>query len=269
MLRIILLSGLLFFCKLASGQDIIVRTNNDSIKAKVIEITVDKIKFQYASMQNGPILEIAKNLVKEIIYANGSRLTIVFNPYEVSKDLFIQERAHAFKLDLIAPLLNHFTLGYEIKLKMGRNLELKAGIILPYVWEDLNYAEGFFVKGGLKFVKLTDSYLKGLKYIHPLKGSYFKPEFIFGKYTRHEDNTRVSYTNYGLNVLFGKQSILWNFMTFDFAAGLGLGYQDYRYEEDSLIDKEDVDFNYAYSHLFLGKKIPIIISGVVMIGIVY
>ena len=130
MLRFLLLFGLLFVYRSASGQDIIIRTNNDSIKAKIIEITVDKIKFQYTSMQNGPVLEIGKNLVKEIIYANGSRLTIVFNPYEVDKDLFIQERAHAIKFDIVAPFLNHFTLGYEVKLKMGKK-ELQTYIIKP------------------------------------------------------------------------------------------------------------------------------------------
>ena len=268
MVRILFLFSLLILFRTASGQDIIVRTNNDSIKAKVIEITIDKIKFQYASMQGGPILEIAKNLVKEIIYSNGSRLTIVFNPYEVSKDLYIQERSHAIKADIVAPFLNHFTFAYEMKLKTGRNIEVKVGIIKPFVWQDLGYAEGFFVKAGLKFVKLTDSYLKGLKYIHPLKGSYLKPEIIFGSFWRNEDDNKIYYTNIGLNLLFGKQAILWNFMTFDVCGGLGLGLQNYKYEDPS-IDHEDVDFNYAYSHIFLGKKLPIIISGAMTIGVVF
>ena len=277
MFRLLIVLGLFCACLSVSGQDIIVRTNNDSIKAKIIEVTVDKIKFKYASMEHGPILEIGKNLVKEIIYANGSRLTIVYNPYEVSKDLFIHERAHAVKFDIIAPLLNHFTFGYEHRLKMGKkdgknlgkNLEVKAGIIAPYVWEELNYAEGYFVKAGIKFVKLSDSYLKGLRYIHPLKGSYFKPEIIFGTFKRNEDSTKIEYTNFGLNVLFGKQAILWNRMTFDVCGGLGVGYQKYKYDEDKVSDKKDIDFNYAYSHLFLGNKIPIIISGGITIGYIF
>jgi hypothetical protein len=260
------------FCFLSSrgfSQDLIVRTNNDTIKAKVIEITVDKIKFRYNAKQHGPVLEIAKNLIKEIIYEDGSKLTIVFNPYEVSKDLYIHERAHAFKVDIVAPLLNHITIAYEFKLKMGKNLEFKAGLIKPYVWTQLNYAEGFFVRGVIKYVKLTDSYLKGLKYRHPLKGSYFKPEFIFGVYRRNEGNTKISYTNYGLNVIFGKQYILWNLFTLDYCGGLGVGIQSYTYAQDSITDKKDVDFNYAYSHLFFGKKIPIIITGGLTFGVVY
>jgi hypothetical protein len=220
-------------------------------------------------MQHGPILEIAKNLVKEIIYENGSKLTIVFNPYEVSKDMYIHERAHAIKVDVVAPLLNHITLAYEFKLKMGKNLEFKAGWIKPYVWQDLDYSEGFFIRGGMKFIRLTDSYLKGLRYRHPLKGSYFKPEFIFGIYRRNESHTWINYTNYGVNISFGKQYILWNILTLDYSAGLGIGFQNYTYPQDSLTDRKDVDFNYAYSHLFFGKKIPIIITGGLTLGIVY
>jgi hypothetical protein len=273
MIRLILVLSLLYACLSASGQDIIVRINNDTIRAKIIEITIDKIKFQYTNTTNGPVLEIGKNLVKEIIYVNGSKLTIVYNPYEVSKDLYIHERSHAIKFDIIAPLLNHFTFGYEMKLKMGKNLgknlEIKVGIIKPYVWKELNYAEGFFIKGGLKFVRLTDSYLKGLKYIHPLKGSYFKPELIFGTFKRNEDSTKVTYMNIGLNVLFGRQRILWNRMTFDFCGGLGFGFQTYKYDQDTNGKKEDIDFNYAYSHIFFGKKVPILISGGMTIGFIY
>ena len=251
------------------SQDIIVRTNNVTIRAKVIEITVDKIKFKYNRMEHGPVLEIPKNEVKEIIYKDGSKLTIVFNPYEVSKDMYVHERSHAIKADIFAIFFNHFTFAYEFKLKMGKNLEFKAGIIKPYVLKDLGPAEGFFIKGGIKFIKLTDSYLKGLKYRHPLKGAYYKPEFIFGMYTRRENNTDIKYTNYCIDVCFGKQFILWNLFTLDICGGLGLGIQNYTYSQDSTIDKQDVDFNYAYSHIFLGKKIPIIITGGCTLGVVY
>jgi hypothetical protein len=273
MIRLALVFILFCACLSVLGQDIIIRTNNDSIRAKIIEVTIDKVKFQYSNPQPGPVLEISKNLVKEIIYADGSKLTIVYDPYSVSSDLFINERKHAIKFDIIAPLLNHFTIGYEVKLKMGKNLgknlEVKVGIIHPYVWKELNYAEGFFVKAGLKFVRLTDSYLKGLKYIHPLKGAYFKPELIFGSFIRDEDSAKVTYNNIGLNVLFGKQRILWNRVTFDVCGGLGFGFQTYKYKEDSRTIKEEIDFNYAYSHIFFGKSIPIIITGGMTIGFIY
>ena len=74
----------------ALSQDIIVKSNNDSIRAKIIEINTENIRFRYFNMKVGPILQIHKNEVKEIIYENGSKLTILYNPYEVSSDLLIK-----------------------------------------------------------------------------------------------------------------------------------------------------------------------------------
>src|SRR5205085_6766483 len=77
------------------SQDIIVRTTNDSIRAKVIEITTDKIRFRYNNLKESPIQEIHKNNVKQIIYENGSKLNIVYNRYEVPADMIIREKKHA------------------------------------------------------------------------------------------------------------------------------------------------------------------------------
>jgi hypothetical protein len=245
------------------AQDIIVRSNNDSIKCKVIEITVDKIKFKYNNLPNERILEIHKNEVRQIIYENGSKLTIVYNPYEVSRDLMIPQRSIAMKIDLLAPLLNHFTVGYEIKIKTGRNLEIKGGFIGTNINTGLKHVEGYFVKAGVKFVKLTHSYMKGLKYVQPVAGSYLKPELTFGQFKRDEDFTKINYTNYVVSIIFGKQKVFNNRFTFDYFGGVGYGHQA------STSDKQDIDFNYAYSHLFFGKKIPIIITGGITAGIVY
>lgn len=242
------------------SQDIIVRTNNDSIRAKVVGITMDKIKFRYNNVKNGPVLEIHKNNVKQIIYENGSKLTIVYNRFEIPSDMIVHIRSHAIKVDLFSPLLNHFTIGYERKIKLGINLELKASIIGTNISKFINHSEGYFIKGGVKFIRLSDSYSKGLKYIHPLKGSYFKPEFIFGQYKKYEENKVVLYTHYVLDMVFGKQYLLSKKIAVDYYGGAGFGIQK---------SSMDNDFTYAYSHIFLGKKIPLIITGGLTIGFVF
>ncbi len=234
------------------SQDIIVRTNNDSIRAKVVEITKEKIKFRYNKLKDSPILEIHKNNVKQIIYENGSKLSIVYNRYEISSDMLIREKAHAFKVDLFAPLLNHFTFGYEKKLKLGINLEIKASIIGTNISTFINHAEGYFIKGGIKFIRLSDSFAKGLKYIHPLKGSYFKPEFIFSKYKKNENHEITSNTHLALDIIFGRQYLLSKTIGLDYYGGAGFGIQK---------SSKDNDFTYAFSHIFFGKKIPLIITG--------
>jgi hypothetical protein len=242
------------------GQDIIVRTNNDSIKAKVLDITSDKIKFRYNNLKDGTIHEIHKNEVKQIIYANGSKVTIVYNRYEVSSDMLIHERSHAIKVDILSPLFNHFTCSYEVKLRRGMNFELKGSLIGTNLNKQIEHSEGFFIRTGIKFIKCTPSYSKGLKYIPPLKGTYFKPELIYSQFKRDEENETISYKNYAIDLLFGRQYLLSKSIVLEYFAGFGFGLQS---------SSKDVDFNYAYSHLFLGKKIPLIISGGLMMGFVF
>ncbi|MBK8585821.1 MAG: hypothetical protein IPN88_10495 [Bacteroidetes bacterium] len=55
---------LLFFLSIISecveAQDIIVKANNDSLKVKIVQITLDKIKFRYHGIKSGQLLEIPK-----------------------------------------------------------------------------------------------------------------------------------------------------------------------------------------------------------------
>lgn len=258
--KLLLLVFSLFLSAKICAQDIIVRTNNDSIKAKVLEISKDKIKFRYKGVKDGVPLEIHKNEVKQIIYENGSKLTIVYNRYEVPSDMIIRERSHAIKVDLFSPLLNHFTVGYEMKLKLGMNLDVKASLIATNIASFLDHAEGYFFKGGVKFISLSNSYSKGLKYIHPMKGSYFKPELIFGQFKRIEEHQSVTYTNYVIDIVFGRQYMLNKVIALDYYGGAGFGIQN---------SSTASDFTYAYSHIFFGKNIPIIITGGLTLGFVF
>ena len=242
------------------SQDIIVRTNNDSIKAKVVGITPDKIRFKYKNSKESPVLEIHKNNVKQIIYENGSKLTIVYNRYEVPSEMVIHEKSHVVKIDLFAPLLNHFTLGYEMKLKLGKNLEIKAALIGTNISTFLKHSEGFFIKGGIKFIKLSNSYARGLKYINPIKGNYFKPELIFCQYKRDEESKFVLHTHLAIDIIFGRQYMISKKIALDYFGGVGFGIQN--------TDGVD-DFTYAYSHVFFCNKIPLILSGGLTMGYVY
>ena len=115
-------SLLIFFTivsKSVLAQDKIVKVNNDTLRVKIMQITLDKIKFRYHGMKSGQVLEIPKNQVKQIIYENGSSLTIVYNLFDVSKDLMIKDRFRAVKIDICAPLLNHITVAYDHKLRLG------------------------------------------------------------------------------------------------------------------------------------------------------
>lgn len=59
----------------ASAQDIIVKTDQTEIKAKVLEIEESKIKYKLFDHQDGPTYNIAKKEVFMIIYKSGKRET--------------------------------------------------------------------------------------------------------------------------------------------------------------------------------------------------
>ena len=232
-------------------------------------MTGEKIRFRYQGMKTGPVMEIPKNQIKSIVYENGSTLTIIYNPYEVSRDLSVPDKKQAIKGDIVAPFMNHITIGYERRLKMGMNLEIKGGIIGFRFNESLKYSEGFLVKAGLKFVKCTDAIYKGLKYKDPLKGSYFRPELIFSSFKTIEKNSTINYAHYTVNIAFGRQTVIKRRFLFDWYGSIGTGFKTTTYNLKSDYDSKEVDFNYAYSHLFFGKKLPLVLSGGISVGMVF
>ena len=246
--------------QLCHGQDIIIRTNNDTIRAYIIDIKKNVIKFIFTEDVDAQVYQLHKSLVKLILFEDGTKLSIISDPYDVPSDVFIDKREQAIKIDIVAPLLNHFTLSYERMLKKGLNLEVKGGLIATNVNTSIAHSEGFFVKAGVKFLSLRESYMKGLKYKQSHDGVYFKPELIYGRFKGDDKTGTIDYSNYAVNVLFGNQRVWSNRFLFDVFAGFGYGIQD---------SSNEVDFTYAFSHLFFGKKVPLIISAGVMMGIVF
>lgn len=55
------------------AQDIIIKTNREEIKAKIIEITDDAIKYKEFNFQDGPTRNIKISEVFMILYENGKR----------------------------------------------------------------------------------------------------------------------------------------------------------------------------------------------------
>ena len=55
------LPALLLVCGLtASAQDLIIRTNNDTLRAKVLDMGPTKIKYRIGNAKSAPVLEIYK-----------------------------------------------------------------------------------------------------------------------------------------------------------------------------------------------------------------
>lgn len=66
---------------LANAQDIIIMKNGDEIKAKILEVRFDDIKYRKYDENNGAEYSIAKNSVKGINYQSGLKETFEKEEY--------------------------------------------------------------------------------------------------------------------------------------------------------------------------------------------
>lgn len=65
---------LLCFCHMAThSQDVIIKTNGEEIKAKVIEVQQTEVKYKQHDNLDGPLFSITKSEVFLIKYENGSK----------------------------------------------------------------------------------------------------------------------------------------------------------------------------------------------------
>ena len=71
---ILLIFGL--FCAAgmdAAAQDVITRRNGEDIKAVIVEVTDDAIKYKRENLPDGPLFTISKADVLMVTYSDGSR----------------------------------------------------------------------------------------------------------------------------------------------------------------------------------------------------
>jgi hypothetical protein len=154
--------------------------------------------------------------------------------------------------------------------------------------------QGAAVRVGPKFLLGQDYYMKGMKYAHPMKGRYFKPEVIFTGFTVRGlkktiynpyptpptdvySDLRVGAISLMLN--YGRQFILGNSMTVAYSIGGGYAITSAKYtnpDYEKAISRQyyyyrDERNSYTqnlFSHLRIGNS-PFIISTTVTLGYVF
>ena len=109
--------------------DTLVTAYNYKIACKVTEIGEDEIKYKKAEMPDGPVYVIGKEKVRQIIFANGVKETIKRDELSMVPAPEVINQRRAIKIHPFSPMFNKITVGYEQVLKMGINLEAKAGYV--------------------------------------------------------------------------------------------------------------------------------------------
>lgn len=279
------------------AQDIIIKKNNEQIKAKILDIGTNEVKFKYWDAEDGPTITIKKDEIKSMTVKgkNNTQNTIGVNEDPMSAgNNKILDKTSSFKFHFFSPLSHHVAFSYEWMYKPGFNLETGFGIIGPGVGSRESTVEkdirprGGFVKVGAKFLlgNSSDFAVEGIRYAHPLKGRYIKMEVILNSFVRTSSldtsyasynywnnyytpsyvQVRKSYTNMAINLIYGRQFILGNTITAGWYAGFGYGFES---ETSSFNTSEYALANspQRYSHFYFGEKFPFTITYGFNIGI--
>jgi len=268
------------------AQDSLFYANGQVLVGQVEEVGLDIVRYRTPSAGSSVVVVAEKRDLLRVKLAGGQ--VFVFN--NVSTDVpatpEFMARKQAISLDVLAPALNHITMGYERVVGTRVSISVKAGYI--GLWERDDYDEelqdqGWLVKFGTRFILPPASKrYPSARDRHPLAGWYLRPELMYSYWSRNTYSydyfgpypvyngtpTKDYYSSLALNVVVGRQVLLGERCTFDLYGGLGYGAQ----WRNSVASTDQYGYNreeYSYSHVFFGTSTPLTASGGMLFGYVF
>ncbi|MGV9014040.1 MAG: hypothetical protein ACOH13_15720 [Flavobacteriales bacterium] len=272
-----------------SAQDSLFYSNGNIIVGQVEEIGTDAVTYRTSSSGNALQVTVAKQELLGLKLKEGQLLTFAEGGMGAAYSAAFASRKNAITFDVIAPALNHITIGYERVLDPGLSLVLKAGYIGLQKNKDL-YSEVYNAEGGLFTaglrINLPRSSARTLSpsAAHPFAGWYLRPELLFSAWTRKAYPHHLFYDPYvidqewrsadhfistALVLNVGRSWFLGEHITFDISGGLGYGAQwSDRAPAVNGAYGESYD-NYVFTHSFMGGIAPLVVCGGVRFGYVF
>lgn len=166
----------------AFAQDKIYKLKGPVVKAKVIEIGTDEIKYRLFDSPDGPIYVVDKSTLNRIEFADG-RVEKYKVSYKDSQN-YEGQLTKAVKINFLAPLLGYSQFSFEKSVSPLKSYEFGVGIIgagknyqINDYYVNRQYqpykrnAFGGFVDAGYKFNKLPNFFGKGVRMTHIMQGS--------------------------------------------------------------------------------------------------
>jgi|GEM_PF-589519 len=275
-----------------NAQDLIIKKNNETIKAKILEVGTTEIKYKLFDSPDGPTFTINKREIKTMkIHSENGKNDKVVNVEEdpmSAGNAGIVDKTSSLKFHFFSPLTHKLAFSYEWMIKPGFNWEAGVGFVGAGVGifdQSLNlHPRGFYIRTGPKFLlgSSSDIEIDGARYAHPLKGRYFKIETIlYTLSTSYQEQTynnttnvydvydvQTSYWGAALNLIYGRQYIFGNSITVGWYTGFGYGAESKTstYSSNNIIADYDP---FRYSHTFFGKSFPIDYTAGFNIGYIF
>ena len=268
MKKITLTAALLFLTAIllpALAQDQIIKKNDDVIKCKIKEVGMDEVKYTLPDYPQDVLFTLDKIKIQKVVFENGRELE--FQDEMTDPENYVDQKKNALKVGFISPLTGCTSFSYERSLKPGRSIEGTLGLIGLGIDPNNVNQIGAFVKAGMKFIKSPDFYLRGMRYAHILKGSYFKPEIAFGYYSRdsetfdqiygHNTNETIKVFSATIQIILGKQWVMDDAFLIDFYGGIGYGFDN------------QTDGGYHYGYTIASDDVPLSFSLGLKVGFLF
>src|SRR5258706_12113574 len=202
MKKIILSLLVILFTTQLFAQDKIYKLKGTVIKAIVIEVGTDEIKYKLFDSPDGPIYVVDKSTLNRIEFADGR-----VEKYKLSykdPENYEGQLTKAIKINFLAPLLGYSQFSFEKSISPLKSYELSLGIIWAGKNEQIDdyyfngtyqpcnrNAFGGFVEAGYKFNKLPNFFNKGVRMAHIMQGTYVKPTATLGFYSDKAVNNKT------------------------------------------------------------------------------
>jgi hypothetical protein len=268
LLPVFLLSGKSI--KAQDLRDTIVTKNYEKIICRIIKITDSDIEYKKDKEADAIVYVILKMKVRQIHFGNGKVEIIKRDEMDMNPEAEIIDKRSSIKIHFFSPYYGHLSVTYEKSIKMGMNYETTVGLINNSIMQtsindQAKLKQGATLTFGPKFILGNSYYMKGMKYVHPLRGSYIKPEIMLTyftvknlNYTQYSNitNQSTTYTSdlrvncASLMLTYGNQWILGNLLTFGYNIGIGYSFISTKYMNSTygnLISQSPYNNNYYSS----------------------
>jgi len=264
-------------------------------KNEITKVTESDFEYRRTMEADGPVYTVSRDKIREIRWGNGSREMVLADEMDVNQEKAILDKRSDIQFHFFSVVTDKLTFTYEHAIKVGTNLEITAGIINNKMGLSVNgsnsgpLTDGGIVGVGVKFLLGQDYYVKGMKYAHPLKGRYIKPEILYAGFIQHGVVSGYYPGPYGsvgqpyitdqkinsVAILFnyGRQFILGNILTVGYSVGIGYSINGMTSSSNtpappssSLFGNTNEAPTYLYTHDHAG---PLAFNGNITVGYIF
>lgn len=270
-------------CTHMRSQDSLFYANGNIVLGQVEEVGLDQIRYRTNSAGNTVLIAVDKHELSRVKLQGGQEYVFDGAIGERPFSAAFLHRKREVSFDVLAPALEHITVGYEQAFGKHMGLVVKAGYI--GLWETERYDDTFNSKGGLlsagvKFMlPYSAKRIPSVREQHPLSGWYLRPEVVFSAWTHtryyydyyYSDPAKfkTDFTSAALILTVGRQILLGERFTFDISGGFGYGAQWENGQPTNDLRGSNSRQNYSFSHAFLGNVSPLVVSGGLRFGYVF